>query len=325
MRLTVSIGLASFDVAEPADKALAAADLALHDAKEGGRDRVAVQLNAPNQVKIRGGWTRRLRAALDGNGLELHSQPILDLRLNAISQHELLLRLRDGEELIAPGDFLGHAERSGLIHAIDGWVVMRAIELLATDGRIPPDHAIEVNLSASSVGDRELTRVIAREIDAAGIDPRRLVFEITETAAIANLEDARRFADRLTGLGCRFALDDFGTGFGSFTYLKHFPADYLKIDGEFVRSPRSRPDQVIIRAIVEVAKALGQRTIAESVTDAATIDALIEMGVDLAQGFHVGRPAPVALLAASGVGGLLGGEQTLLDERQTLVPEARVG
>jgi diguanylate cyclase (GGDEF)-like protein/PAS domain S-box-containing protein len=325
VRLTVSVGVAPFDVAKPAHEALAAADLALHDAKESGRDRVVVQRDAPSQLKVRGGWTRRLRAALDGNGLELHSQPILDLRLNTISQHELLLRLRDGDDLIAPGDFLGYAERSGLIHAIDRWVVLRAIELLASDGRMAPDHVIEVNLSASSVGDRELTRVIAREIDAAGIDPRRLVFEITETAAIANLEDARRFADRLTGLGCRFALDDFGTGFGSFTYLKHFPADYLKIDGEFVRSPRSRADQVIIRAIVDVAQAMGKRTIAESVTDAATIDELIEMGVDFAQGYHVGRPAPVALLSASGVGGLLGGEQTLLDEGQSLVPEAGVG
>ena len=139
------------------------------------------------------------------------------------------------------------------------------------------------------------TRILSRCLAEAGIDPSALIFELTETAAIANLEDAQRFAHRLRGLGCRFALDDFGSGCASFHYLKTLPFDYIKIDGGFIRDlPRQPVDRLVVRAIVAIAKGMGKQTIAEFVTDQSTCDLLAEEGVYQAQGFHVGRPQPAA-------------------------------
>lgn len=193
-----------------------------------------------------------------------------------------------------PGAFLGVAERVGLIHAIDRWVLSEAIDLLARHAAAGRRLRFEVNLSGRSVGDHELTATIGREVAAAHIDPSDLIFEITETAAIANMDEARRFASELTSAGCSFALDDFGTGFGSFSYLKHIPAEYLKIDGDSVRSPRSRTDELIVEAIVQVARGLGKHTIADFVMDADAIGRMRDLGVDFAQGYHVGRPFPVS-------------------------------
>ena len=131
------------------------------------------------------------------------------------------------------------------------------------------------------------------------VPPSRLVLEITETAAVANIAQAREFAARLEALGCRFALDDFGAGFGSFYYLKHLPFDFLKIDGEFIREACSTPtDQLIIAAVVQIAAGLGKHTIAEFVADAPTLDLVESFGVDFAQGFHVGKPVPAGDLLA---------------------------
>jgi EAL domain-containing protein (putative c-di-GMP-specific phosphodiesterase class I) len=148
-----------------------------------------------------------------------------------------------------------------------------------------------VNISAKSVGAPELPRLIERELAAARIEPSQLILEITETAAIANMEEAVEFATRLSRLGCGFALDDFGRGFGSFYYLKHLPLNYLKIDGDFIRQlPHSMIDQQVVKAVVQVSKTLGLKTIAEYVQDEATMLALAEFGVDFGQGFHIGHP-----------------------------------
>jgi EAL domain-containing protein (putative c-di-GMP-specific phosphodiesterase class I) len=214
-----------------------------------------------------------------------------------VSHGELLLRMRgDGGKLIAPGAFLPAAERFGLIHAIDHWVVREAIRLLGADDGT---RLVGVNLSGESVvGDPELLSTIEQELDAAAVDPSKLIFEVTETAAIANMPEATSFAKGLTDLGCSLALDDFGTGFGSFYYLKHLPVRYLKLDGEFIQNlPRSHVDEPMVRAIVGVARGLGIKTVAESVADDETIRLLQEQGVDYAQGFHVGRPAPIAAIA----------------------------
>jgi EAL domain-containing protein (putative c-di-GMP-specific phosphodiesterase class I) len=151
-----------------------------------------------------------------------------------------------------------------------------------------------VNLSGRSTGDVELLALIEHELEHTGVDPARLIFEITETTAVANIPAAQAFAARLAELGCRFALDDFGAGFGSFYYLKHLPFDYLKIDGEFVRHcGESATDQLIIQAVVDIARGLGNRTVAEQVGDDETMALLRRMGVDQAQGFFLGRPAPL--------------------------------
>ncbi len=294
LKVTASIGVSTFsDADRDSDEVIHAVDQAMYQAKDDGRDRAAFQSEttlgrALQHVPV--GWEHRIRDALENGLFELQSQPILDLRRNQVSQHELLLRMRGEEGLILPGSFLGVAERFGLIHEIDRWVVTQAIRMLAQK----PDIRLEVNLSARSVGDKQLMELIAKELAEQGVDPTRLILEITETAAISSIDEARRFALELSDVGCRFALDDFGAGFGSFYYLKHMPADYLKIDGDFVRSPRSPTDELVIESIVRIARGLGKRTIAEFVEDAATLEVVRAHGVDFAQGYEIGRPAPVA-------------------------------
>jgi EAL domain-containing protein (putative c-di-GMP-specific phosphodiesterase class I) len=220
-------------------------------------------------------------------------QPILDLATGELSHGELLLRmLGDRGELISPGGFLAAAERFGFIHAIDHWVVRHAVELLARDAR---PHRIGVNLSGESVvGDPELLAVIERALSDSAADPARLILEVTETAAIVNMPQARQFAAGLTSLGCSLALDDFGSGFGSFCYLKHLPVGYVKLDGEFIHDlPRSNVDEHMVKAIVEVAAGLGIKTVAECVGDDETIRLLQRHGVDFAQGYHVAAPGPI--------------------------------
>jgi EAL domain-containing protein (putative c-di-GMP-specific phosphodiesterase class I) len=277
------------------EELLATADRAMYQAKDEGRDRVVLrtpQEGAEDRRARHMSWERRIRRALDEGGFVLHAQPILDLATGDISQYELLLRLHDEEGSAFPNAFLAAAERRGLVHEIDRWVTRSAIDLIAATGL-----RLEVNLSARSVGDLELETLIAERLSETGIDPSLLVLEITETAAIHNIDEARRFAQTLTSLGCRFALDDFGVGFGSFSYLKYLPADYLKIDGDFIRSPRSRTDELVVESIVHVARGLGKQTIAEWVGDEETVELLRGYGVDFAQGFHTGKPFPVTELA----------------------------
>src|SRR2546426_8534754 len=153
---------------------------------------------------------------------------------------------------------------------------------------------LNVNVSGKAIGDRQLAAVIEDALAEAEIDPARLILEVTETAAISNIEEAKAFAIRLHGLGCRFALDDFGAGFGSFYYLRSFPFDYLKIDGDFIRGLAvNRMDQLVIQAIVSIAQGLGKKTVAEFVQDEAAAGVIRKVGVDCAQGYYIGRPRPV--------------------------------
>jgi diguanylate cyclase (GGDEF)-like protein/PAS domain S-box-containing protein len=297
-RITTSIGIAPFHRGDlSGEELLIEADLAMYDAKEAGRDRwttVTRDSERPKRIRGRMSWLERIRGALDDDRFVLYAQPIRDLRSGTISQYELLLRMvGDDGDLIAPGAFLPLAERFGLAPEIDRWVAAHAIELLATDPGGP--IALEINLSGLSLSDSGLLHLIETEVTRLDVDPRRLIFEITETAAVSNIPLARRFAERLTQLGCRFALDDFGAGFGSFYYLKHLPFDYLKIDGEFVSGCLgNRTDQLVIDAVVRIARGLGKETIAEFVSDAQLEEFVRSQGVDHVQGFHVGRPVPVA-------------------------------
>ena len=234
-------------------------------------------------------WSFRIRNAIDNDRLVLHSQPIVELATGRVVQEELLVRmLGDDDEVIMPGEFLPPAERFGLAPAIDRWVVAQAAE-------IARDRRVEVNLSAQSIGDPGLPAFVEARLAEAGAVAGNLVFEITETAAAEDLDQARRLAGRLAELGCGFALDDFGTGYGSFTYLKHLPVRYIKIDTEFVRTLRAdSPDRQVVSAIVDVARNFGIETIAEGVEAAETADLLGALGVHYAQGYHFGRPAPLA-------------------------------
>jgi diguanylate cyclase (GGDEF)-like protein len=300
LRLTACVGIALFgqeyDVGHEA--ALVNADIAMYEAKEAGRDR-CVLLDADDgpqtQMRARLTWSQRIRTALEEDGFELYQQPILDIRKDEITHHELLVRLPgDSGELIPPGTFLYIAEQFGLIQSIDRWVIGQATRLIKRLHAEGAPISLSVNLSGASITDTSLLEFVEQEIQETGIDPHALIFEVTETAAIVNIDKARRFAERLGELGCAFALDDFGAGFGSFYYLKHLPFDYLKIDGDFIRQlPVSKPDQLTVKAIVQIAHGLGKRTVAEFVGDDATLALLGRFGVDYAQGYHTGRPVSV--------------------------------
>jgi EAL domain-containing protein (putative c-di-GMP-specific phosphodiesterase class I) len=243
-------------------------------------------------------WAERIRDALETDRFVLYEQPILSLADARVDRAELLIRMRPDDpddELVAPAAFLPIAERYGHIRAIDRWVVREAIVLLSERQAAGNRVGAEVNLSGDSISDASVVDYIVSEIGNAGIDPARLTFEVTETAAIGNLDRARRLASQLAALGCAFALDDFGAGFGSFAYLKHLPLDIIKIDGQFIRGlPSSSADQVTVSAMVDIAKGLGKQTVAEFVEDEATLELLRRLGVDRAQGYHIGRPRPAS-------------------------------
>ncbi len=299
--VTASAGVAFYpEHGDTAEELLARADLAMYQAKEDGRNTYRVyapERKWQEEIGSRLGWRNRVREAIDKDLLMLYAQPILDLPRNRISQYELLLRLDGGDKIVPAKAFVDIAERFGMIQAIDRWVVTRAIHIIAEQMRSGRDLRLEVNLSGKAFSDAELLPLIQRELEATSIDPASLVLEVTETAAIANIGDAQGFVRTLKALGCRFALDDFGVGFSSFNQLKHLPVDYLKIDGSFVLDlPVSPVDQHMVRAMVQVARGLAMKTIAEFVGDEQTLRWLREHGVDYAQGYHIGRPREVSEL-----------------------------
>ena len=307
VRATASIGvrLIEPDTSETAEEILSDADIALYDAKEGGRDRMSVAglgSSVTDRLRARISWSDRIREALKHDGFELFEQPILHIASDRAERSELLLRMRDRDGgMIAPGLFLDTAERFGQIQAIDRWVIGRAVQLLAERQAAGLGLGIEVNLSGGSISDPSVIDFIVSEVRNAPIDPTGLTIEVTETAAITNIERARMLAQSLADLGCRFALDDFGSGFGSFYYLKHLPFDVVKIDGEFIKElDASHPDRLTVQAIVQIARGLSKPTIAEFVESEAILRVLAELGVDYAQGYHIGRPRPV--LADPGFG-----------------------
>jgi diguanylate cyclase (GGDEF)-like protein/PAS domain S-box-containing protein len=298
--ITASVGVTMFTQGQTNPEAvLVDADLAMYDAKEAGRDQVAIHAGGRDdqpRMKARLEWIERIRAALDLGQFTLHAQPIRELHSGRTSQCELLLRMVDDDgDTIPPGAFLYIAERYDLIHELDEWVAKRAIELVAREQEAGRECAVEINISGKSLANERLLEVIETQVALFDIEPASLIFEVTETAAIAHMAMAREFAERLKALGCRFALDDFGAGFGGFFYLKHIPFDYLKIDREFVTNCcHNRTDQLVIEALVSLAHGLNKRTIAEGVEDHETELFLRRHGVDLAQGYHIGRPAPIA-------------------------------
>jgi diguanylate cyclase (GGDEF)-like protein len=279
------------DQTQTPDSLLRRADSAMYHAKSLGGSRTEI-FDAAITPTVRAAdlelWISRIRRALETDLLVLHAQPIVELATGAVVQHELLLRMRDGaDDLILPSAFLPAAERCGLIAEIDQWVITEATKFAARG-------AVGVNLSAASVGDPRVLDLIERGLQGSSTVPGNLVFEITETAVMQDMDRATRFAERLVALRCRFSLDDFGTGFASFTYLKRLPVHYLKIDMEFVRDvTRSQRDMFVVRAIVALANDFGQQTIAEGVENQATADVLRDLGVTYAQGYLFGAPEAI--------------------------------
>jgi diguanylate cyclase (GGDEF)-like protein len=298
---TISVGITMFGGGHEAgaEAVLVAADQAMYRAKEDGRNRIAL-FHDPSESERHAQRSQttsaRIRDALTQNRLSLASQPIRSLADGGIERYELLLRMTgESGELLPAASFIQAAERSGMVQELDRWVVGRALELLAERERAGAPVSLHVNLSGASLTDISVLEYIERRLDEGDADPARCTFEITQTARVEDYETAAGFADRLTEFGCEVAIDDYGAGFGPFQYLKRMPFDVIKIDGAFIRDmPRNDADQLTVKAIVQIARGLGKTTIAEFVQDDDTTRMLREYGVDMAQGYHLGRPVDSA-------------------------------
>jgi diguanylate cyclase (GGDEF)-like protein/PAS domain S-box-containing protein len=289
--VTASAGVIMID-SEPglgADDLLIHADLALYRAKERGRDRVAF---ADSGDRERMQWVAEVREAIEEERLALYGQPIIELKTGEQYGSELLVRMlgRDGKPIPAK-QFISTAERFGLIGRVDHWVVSRAIEVARGGARV------SLNVSAASIADPQLTELVRQRLrEARNFDPSLITFEITETVATPSIDVLREFAARVEEIGCGLALDDVGTGFGTLTYLQNLRFSQLKIDMEFVRGILdSATDRGIVRSLVLIAGQLGLTTVAEGVERPELLAELTELGVDRAQGFHLGRPSPIEL------------------------------
>ncbi len=298
---TISVGIAMFGgQGEVGTEAvLVAADQAMYEAKQEGRNRITLfhaageETGAPTRPQT---TSARIRDALTQNRLRLATQPIRDLASGGIERYELLLRMTgESGELLPAASFIEVAERSGMVQELDRWVVSQALELIGERAKAGSPVSLHMNISGASVTDLSVLEFIERRLDEGEADPSRCTFEITQTAPVEDYETAAGFADRLTEFGCEVAIDDYGAGFGPFAYLQKVPFDVIKIDGAFIRDlPRNDADQLTVKAIVEIARGLGKTTIAEFVEDEETRTLLQGYGVDMAQGFHLGRPTDVA-------------------------------
>jgi EAL domain-containing protein (putative c-di-GMP-specific phosphodiesterase class I) len=297
----VSVGVAAITAGvESAAQLLSQADVACYAAKERGRNRVDVYRKdgvepSPHHAQML--VAAALRDALEQNRFRLFCQPIVELSADADSsplRYELLIRLVDADSrLVLPKAFIPAAERYGLMSAIDRWVIETAFHVY---GKTPALKGVEIaiNLSGDSLNDDDFPEFVLERFQASSVPPDRVCFEITETAAIHNLDRAIQFLTDIKRGGSRVALDDFGSGLSSFTYLRLLPVDYLKIDGSFVRDMVNSPrEEALVAAINEVGHILGITTIAEYAHSAEIVERLRQLGVDCAQGHAFGAPMPL--------------------------------
>ncbi len=295
LRLTTSVGIALYPQhANNTEDLVAHADTAMYQAKESGKNTWRIyrpDLDTSRAMVTRLSWNDRLSHALENGLMRLHFQGVYRAADNSLSHLEALVRMADKDNpdhIIMPGHFIPFAEKSGKIRDIDRWVIRASIQLLASSPDNPP---IAVNISGRSFDDPTLPRYIAEQLALHGVQPRRLLVELTETSAVTDMHDAQRFIESLHQTGCTVCLDDFGTGFSSFAYLKHLDADILKIDGLFIRNlPNDYDNQVFVKAIVDVARGMNKVTVAEFVEDEDILAMLKNFGIDLVQGYHLDTP-----------------------------------
>ncbi len=303
--ISASIGVA---LAGPATRdgttLLAAADAACFVAKQLGGNRVHEYRPGDDAIARRVGelqWIQQIHRAFESGRFRLYHQRIEPLHARTHARNppmsEIFIRmLSERGETIPTASFIAAAERYHLISTLDRWVMHESLRILApvSEAEAGLPATFSVNLSGQSLGEEGFLDYAQAELEASGIDPKRVCFEITETAAIANLSSALRFISVLRALGCRFVLDDFGSGFSSFAYLKNLPVDFLKIDASFIHQLATDPIQrALVESIQQIGRVLGMETIAEGVEDRETLSVLTDLGVDYAQGFLLHRPSPL--------------------------------
>ncbi len=303
----VSIGLAIIDqYTKDSQEILSQVDSACYAAKDAGRNRIEVHTENSERLKQRKGeikWSSEINDALDNNRFLLYVQPIVPILNKELKMgYEVLLRLKmqDGK-IVPPGAFLPAAERYNSAPRIDRWVVHHTLQWLSCHAdQLHHVGSIAINLSGQSLGDEAVLTYIMQQFESSDVPAEKIKFEITETAAIANLQDATVFINTLSKFGCQFALDDFGSGLSSFAYLKNLSVDVLKIDGMFVKDMLDDPiDSEMVKSINQIGHVMGLETIAEFVENEQILDKLRDIGVDYAQGYHLGKPIPIASLLNS--------------------------
>ncbi|HTT41895.1 MAG TPA: EAL domain-containing protein [Steroidobacteraceae bacterium] len=301
----VSVGLVEISrESGTLEELLAAADTACYVAKKQGTGRVAVYSARDEALARHTGeiqWLQRLQSALKENRFHLYHQIIVPAHEgNSGPALEVLVRLRDeGGAELPPAEFMRAAERYRLMGLVDRWVVQTTLAALGRGAlALPASRSVAINISGQTLADLQFLEFVVECFDSTGAAPAQVCFEITESAVIANLDHARRFVGVLHGMGCQFALDDFGSGVGSFSNLKNLPLDYLKIDGSFMRNlARDTVNQAMVTAMIELARTLNFKVIAEQVEDSAAAETARKMGVDYLQGYAIGRPQPLSLAA----------------------------
>jgi diguanylate cyclase (GGDEF)-like protein/PAS domain S-box-containing protein len=296
-KVSSSIGIVHFPLQSATiHELLGFADLAMYKAKSSGKGTYhtfSANDQTQEQLETRVFWKHQIEEALENNAFVLHFQPILEIKSNTIRHYEVLIRMRDANsgEIRMPSQFIQVAEESGLIHNIDHYVLRHAMIKLASLQEQGIDATFAINLSGAIIDDPVILPLIKQLIKKHKVNPEKLIFEVTETSAVSNLQQAKKLMKSIKILGCRFSLDDFGVGFSSFNYMRELPVDIIKIDGIFIKDlDKNEDDQLFVKALIDVAKGLGKKTVAEYVETKEILVLLQEYGVDYAQGYYVGRP-----------------------------------
>lgn len=295
---TVSIGVALFPLqATQEEKLIVNADLAMYHAKKVGLGRWHLfnpETDNFSNLHEDSRLIHSLKKAIEDCRMYLCYQPILKLDQKRVSHYEVLIRMLDEQgNVVFPGSFIPAAERMGLIRDIDEWVLGHALQELALNLKNHPDVKFTVNISAPSLQAPDFPKIVEQALMDSSVPSKHLIIELTETAYIENFEQVLKNLKRIDGFGVKIALDDFGVGFSSFSYLKKMPLSYVKLDGSYVKGLLNSPaDQVFVESLSKMVQAFGMQTIAEFVSDEATCQKLLELGVSYGQGFFIGKPQP---------------------------------
>lgn len=299
LNLGCSMGVTIIDGSSAnAGEYLVRADIALYVAKGRGRNLIHQFDPADNESDELRRWiniSQKIRKAVAEDRMLLYFQPIFDVQKNEISYYEALVRLQEvNGDILGPGEFIPALEASGEMHLLDRWIIRLATKTLRD---YPELNHIAINLSAQAFKDESLVPSILESLKETGVNPNRITFELTESASLFNLSITQRVISELHKLGCSFSVDDFGSGFSSFSYLKDLPADYIKLDGSFIKNLHNDTvDQTLVKSIIQVIQALGKKAVAEYVENQEILDILKAMGIDFVQGYHIGHPAHVTKL-----------------------------